>query len=280
MMGSSRRLRIEGTVLKNMNTYIAYFDETGDDGIATTSSDHFILTSLYMPAESWQQNFNLVRSLRKELRDKYGFHVMEEMHTKHFLTDKNPYRNYRWTKEIKREIIKAFTLTIAEMDLKIVNVIIDKRKFKDENYRILENALKYNIQRIENDSEGIWNYLIITDEGRIAPMRKTARAIRSYNPIQSKYSYGFMNQPITNMIEDILEKNSSESYFIQICDFVSFFVHLYFLTEIRKVSLPNRVANVIDDNFVKRVMATLKTSGRINLKANESNQYGLVIYPK
>lgn len=44
------------------------------------------------------------------------------------------------------------------------------------------------------------------DEGRIAPMRKTARAIRSYNPIQSKYSYGFMNQPITNMIEDILEK--------------------------------------------------------------------------
>lgn len=279
-MGSSRRLRIEGTVLKNMNTYIAYFDETGDDGIATTSSDHFILTSLYMPAESWQQNFNLVRSLRKELRDKYGFHVMEEMHTKHFLTDKNPYRNYRWSKEIKREIIKAFTLTIAEMDLKIVNVIIDKRKFKDGNYRILENALKYNIQRIENDSEGIWNYLIITDEGRIAPMRKTARAIRSYNPIQSKYSYGFMNQPITNMIEDILEKNSSESYFIQICDFVSFFVHLYFLTEIRKVSLPNRVANVIDDNFVKRVMATLKTSGRINLKANESNQYGLVIYPK
>lgn len=263
-----------------MNTYIAYFDETGDDGITTKSSDHFILTSLYMPAESWQQNFNLMRSLRKELRDKYGFHVTEEMHTKHFLTDKNPYRNYKWSKEIKQEIIKAFTLTIAEMDLKMVNVIIDKKKFKDGNYQILENALKYNIQRIENDSDGTWNYLIITDEGRIAPMRKTARAIRSYNPIQSKYSYGFMNQPITNMIEDILEKNSSESYFIQICDFVSFFVHLYFMTEIRNVSLPNRVANVIDDNFVKRVMATLKTSGRINLKANESNQYGLVIYPK
>ena len=107
-----------------------------------------------MPAESWQQNFNLMRSLRKELRDKYGFHVTEEMHTKHFLTDKNPYRNYKWSKEIKQEIIKAFTLTIADMDLKIVNVIIDKLKFKDGNYRILENALKYNIQRIENDSDG------------------------------------------------------------------------------------------------------------------------------
>lgn len=35
-----------------MKTYIAYFDETGDDGVTMNSSDHFILTSLYMPAES------------------------------------------------------------------------------------------------------------------------------------------------------------------------------------------------------------------------------------
>ncbi len=115
-----------------MKTYLAYFDETGDDGVTTASSDHFVLTSLYMSAESWQENFNLMRELRKELRDKYGFHVSEEMHTKHFLTDKNPYRKYSWTKEVKQEIIKAFTLVISTMDLKIVNVIIDKTRFKDE----------------------------------------------------------------------------------------------------------------------------------------------------
>ncbi len=263
-----------------MKTYLAYFDETGDDGVTTASSDHFVLTSLYMPAESWQENFNLMRELRKELRDKYGFHISEEMHTKHFLTDKNPYRKYNWTKEVKQEIIKAFTLTISTMDIKIVNVIIDKTKFKDENYQILENALKYNIQRIENDSDGQWNYLIITDEGRIAPMRKTARAIRTFNPIQSKYFRGFINQPIANLIEDIMEKNSSESYFIQMCDFVSFFVHLYFELEHRHKALPKRVANVIDDSFVRKVLVTLKKSGRLNLKANETNQYGLVIYPK
>ncbi|MCM1157680.1 MAG: DUF3800 domain-containing protein [Bacteroidales bacterium] len=145
-----------------MKTYIAYFDKTGDDGVTMASSDHFVLTSLYMPAESWQQNFNLMRGLRKELRDKYGF----------------------------------------------------------------------------------------------------------------------VNQPITNMVEDIMEKNSSESYFIQICDFVSFFIHLYFKVEYRDEVLPNRVANVIDDAFVRRVLVTLKNSGRLNLKANETNQYGLVIYPK
>jgi len=221
-----------------------------------------------------------MRSLRKELRDKYDFHVTEEMHTKHFLTDKNPYRRYNWSKEVKQEIIKAFIHTIADMDLKIINVIIDKTKIKSNKYHILENALKYNIQRIENDSHGQWNYMIITDEGRIAPMRKTARAIRAFNPIQSKYSYGFVNQPIRNMIEDIMEKNSKESYFIQICDFVSFFIHLYFKVEYRQETLPKRVTNVIDEDFVKSVMNTLKKTGHLNLKANEANPFGIVIYPK
>ena len=98
-----------------MKTYIAYFDETGDDGVTINSSDHFILTSLYMPAESWQQNFEKMRILRRELKDKYGFHVSEEMHTKHFLTDKNPYREYHWSKETKQDIIKAFTLSLIHI---------------------------------------------------------------------------------------------------------------------------------------------------------------------
>ena len=124
-----------------MKTYLTYFDETGDDGITTASSDHFILTSIYMPAESWQDNFNKIRELRKNLKEQYGFHISEEMHTKHFLTDKNPYRKYNWSKEQKQEIIVAFTKMIGELNLKIINVIIDKTKIKKEDYPVLENAL-------------------------------------------------------------------------------------------------------------------------------------------
>jgi hypothetical protein len=264
-----------------METRIVYFDETGDDGVTTASSDHFVLTSVYMPAELWQTNFDKMKNLRRELRDKYGFHVSQEMHTKQFLTDKNPYREYGWTPKERQEIIIAFTKVISDMDLKIVNVIIDKTKFKDSDYPVLERALTYNIQRVENDSKADnWNYLIITDEGRLAPMRKTARQIRAFNPVQSKYTYSYTNHPITNMIEDIMEKKSSESYFIQIADFVSYFVHLYFETRVRAKQLPKRVQNVIDVNFVGSVLETLKVHNVLNLKANENNNYGLVIYPK
>ncbi len=50
-----------------METYIAYFDETGDDGVTTASSDSFVLTSLYMSADAWQSNYNKMKAIRSEL---------------------------------------------------------------------------------------------------------------------------------------------------------------------------------------------------------------------
>ena len=261
-----------------MDTRIVYCDETGDDGITSASSNTFTLTSLYMSADSWQDNYDAVKQLRKQLKEEYGFHLNQEMHTKHFLTDKNPYRDYKWTSEQKIDILKKFTIAIASLDIKIINVIIDKDKIITGNYNILETALTYNIQRIENDSNGNWNYLIITDEGRISPMRKTARAIRTFNPIQSQFG-GYINKPIHYLIEDILEKNSKESFFIQICDFVSYFVHLYYKTRYKKESIPNRAQKLIDYKFIGDVMATLKNGNVLNTKAS-SNIHGLVIYPK
>lgn len=82
-----------------METVIAYFDETGDDGFVNSSSDDFILTSIYTKTTSWQKNYNVMKNCRALLKEKYGFHSTVEMHTKNFLTDKNPYRNYGWTKE-------------------------------------------------------------------------------------------------------------------------------------------------------------------------------------
>lgn len=263
-----------------MDTHIAYFDEAGDDGVTTASSSFFVLTSLYMDVKKWQSNFDAIRASRKELRDRYSFHISEELHTKHLLSDKDPYRKYGWSIEQKQNITTVITKCIAELDAQIINVIIDKTKIQKPDYPVLANALTYNIQRIENDSHGNWNYLIISDKGRVGPMRKTARAIRAFNPIQSKYSLGYTNRPINHMIEDILEKDSDESYFIQVCDFVSYIVHLYFKTHYKNEALPNRVAKVIDKGFVGNAMATLKAGGVLNTKASSENEYGLVIYPR
>lgn len=261
-----------------METRIVYCDETGDDGNNTSSSTEFILTSVYMPSSSWQSNFDVIKSLRSELKANFGFHVSQEMHTKHFLTDKMPYRQYGWSSAEKTQILKRFTLVIASLQIQVINVIIDKTAIPACDYSVLDHALTYSIQRIENDSHGEWNFFIITDRGRIAPMKKTARAIRSYNPIQSQFG-GYVNKPIKNMVEDIMEKDSSESYFIQVCDFISYFVHLYYLTRYSRAPIPNRVARLIDRDFIGSVMATFSSGGILNERASRE-KYGLVIYPK
>ena len=104
------------------------------------------------------------------------------------IKEKNLKQKYNWSKDEKQEILKEYTLAINRLDISIINVMIDKRKIQRNDYKILENALKYNIQRIENDSNGKWNYIIITDKGRLSPMKKTARRIKAYNPIHSKFS--------------------------------------------------------------------------------------------
>lgn len=262
-----------------MDTYIAYFDETGDDGANTSSSNQFVLTSIYMNADKWQENFDKVKQCKKLFKEKYGFHTAEEFHTRQLVRDKGMYRSHGWTEEQRREIIREFTVCIASLDIKVVNVIIDKSKIKENDYPVLEKALTYNIQRIENDCGGQWHYIIISDNGRGAPMRRTARAIRAFNPVQSHFG-GFQNAPIKGLLEDILEKDSKESFFIQICDFISFFADLYYRAVDKKESLPNRVGRVVDENYIKRIMATLKDRDVLNLKASSTHPYGFVIYPK
>lgn len=261
-----------------METYIAYFDETGDDGVTTASSDVFVLTSIYMSASNWQKNYDYFRQFREAVKNKYGFHATEEMHTRHFVRDKGKYRDYGWTVEQRREILIHFINAIAALEMKVVNVIIDKNNIQTMDYQVLENALKYNIQRIDNDSRGQWNYLIISDEGRIAPMRKVARKIRAYNPVPSFYG-GVVNHPIQGLIEDILGKNSEESYFIQICDFISYFVNLYYKYVEKNEPLPKRVEQVINKEFIHRAMLYFEKSGILNTKAS-GHKFGLVIYPK
>ena len=86
-------------------TYLVYFDEAGDDGANTLSSKQFVLTSVYLDINIWQNTFNDIRVFRKEMKEKYGLHVTEEIHTKHLVRDKGLYRKYGWNDEQRRQLL-------------------------------------------------------------------------------------------------------------------------------------------------------------------------------
>lgn len=255
---------------------IAYFDESGDDGTINYSSETFILSSVYMNDGDWLENYNKLREFRKSLKDRYNIPVKEEFHTAHFFKDKDPYRNYRFSNTDRYLIIMVYAKIIASLNLKAINTIIDKENINSDDYPVLKNALTYTIQRIENDSN--WKYIIISDKGRISIMKKTARVIRNFNPISSHFDFTYYNSPIKNMIEDILEKDSKESYFIQVSDFISYVVNLYYKYVIKRQQMPKRISSWLKTEDIEKLMEILKSI--FNTQASSSNEYGLVIYPK
>lgn len=255
---------------------IAYFDESGDDGTVNYSSETFILSSLYMQDSDWIENYNKLKSFRKSLKDRFGIPLKEEFHTAHFFKDKDSYRKYNLSDSDRYTIIMVYANVIASLNAKVVNTIIDKKNITTHDYPVLKNSLTYTIQRIENDSS--WKYIVISDKGRISIMKKTARAIRNFNPIISHFDSTYYNNPIKNMIEDILEKDSKESYFIQVCDFISYVINLYYKYVLKKQEMPKRISSWLKLEDIEKIMEILKNV--YNTQASSSNEYDLVIYPK
>ena len=263
--------------------YIAYFDETGDDGFPKYSSELFVLTSVYLNDSEWKDTFSIIREFRKEIKHRYGFPVKLEMHTNRFITDKNPYKKFSWDIATKKKILREYFNMIAGLHIKVINVVINKKNISTQPYEVLDRAFTYNIQRIENDLNKISHdaqskFIIITDEGRVGKMRKTSRRVQIINPIPSKHYDGCYRREIQRLIEDPLPKQSSESYFIQIADFVSYFVFLYSLKKFNNTKWANRVENKISFDEVCEYLGLIK--GVLNLDASRSNEFGIVHYPK
>ena len=250
-------------------------DESGDPGVSDKSSERFILTSVYMPSDLWQANFDVCRNMRTKLKEDFGFPMHVEMHTKHFLTDKNPYRDFQWTREQKREILNIFIQAVADMTMKSVNVIIERNGRYAET--ALETAVTFSIQRVENDSlENNWFYTLVSDNGCVGTMRKIARKIRIVNMVPSRYPPGYYNAPVKRLVEDVFEKDSRDSYFIQVADFISYYVNLYVKSVERQEPLPGRVSSIISQEDVRNAFDIWKERNRLNLKSNKHSEYGFV----
>jgi hypothetical protein len=263
--------------------YIAYFDESGDDGIINSSSEFFILTSVYMHFQSWKSNFERIHSFRKQIKETYGLPIYLEMKGKDLLLNKRPIRSFNLSQERRMEILDQLVSCITTLNLSCINVIINKSKITGFEYDILDNALNYNIQRIENDISNMGpehRFLIISDEGRVGKMRKTTRRIQRINWIPSKFSTSSYRKEIEKLIEDPLPKDSKDSYFIQIADLISWLAFLYSKRMIVNSRWANRLENLLTFSQIQNWLNLLKDNNILNIRASNDNEYGFVIYPK
>lgn len=257
--------------------YISYFDEAGDDG-NPGSSPLFVLSSIYLHHQNWKDAYSKIYDFRSYLRKTYGLHLKTEIHTRQFMLNKGNYQNLGFNDQKRFAICKEFAEFIGGLPIKSIHVVINKTKIAKPDYDVLKNALTYNIQRIENDllrTDPTTKFLMITDEGRLGKMRKISRRIQKINFIPSQFNPSAYRNEIKLMIEDPLPKQSNESYWIQIVDFLSYIVYLY---ETKEKGIPWAGRLKLTPIELDQIMELLNPI--FNNKASASHKFGFVTYPK
>lgn len=259
--------------------FLVYIDESGDDGFPSYSSPIFVLTACYFKEESFHSNFNLIKDFRKNLKDKYGLYTGIELHLRELIQNKKPYTGIGLTKDIRQKIVEDIFdfIAIPELDVKFINVAIDKTGISNTGINILDTTLKYLIRRIDNDmrSGESQDFLCISDEGRVQIMNKTARKMRKIAFVPSLLGGTLGNKPISLMVEDILEKSSKESYFIQLSDCVSRIINLYTMRNICNPHLDwsRKTRKFLSYGDEIRLLDKIKK--KLNLKASSTDIYGI-----
>jgi hypothetical protein len=261
---------------------IAYYDEAGDDGFPSYSSPMFALSAVYMHYLQWRPNFERIQEFRRGLKRDFGLPVKLEMHTKYFILGKKPYRSIRIAEQDRIQVLDLFADLIGSLQLKIINVVINKANLPPHWTGVLDTALKFSVQRIENDLDPTQNpearFMIITDPGRVGAMRATTRRVQRINYIPSRFGSGPYRREITALIEDPIQKDSKESYFIQLADFLSFVVYLYAHFELGVGQLHGRMPGAVDAAKVRDWMDRMRPV--LNTKAAGDDQYGVKVYPR
>jgi hypothetical protein len=227
-----------------LHMYLAYYDESGDDGHPHTSSPLFTLSVAYQHHLAWKDNYETVKKFKRQLAHDFPFPFHQELHTREFILNKKPYNQSNIADADRAHVIDLYCELCAQLDLKIINVVIVKSRFYKSKVNVLDLALTFSVQRIENDLAPIPQnrFMIVTDWGRVGKMRKTTRRVQKINFIPSKFGPTPRRQEIQKLIEDPLPKDSSESYFLQVADLSACVVSLYAVITQHVGNLPKTVA--------------------------------------
>ena len=243
--------------------HLLYYDEAGDDGFPRYSSALFALSSLYVHYLNWRPAHDAIVQFRRSLRARPGgLPVKLEIHARQLLLNKAPYRDLGLTDQQRIDIITGACDLIGSLPVRSVNVVIVKPRIVRQDYGVLDKALTYSIQRVENDLAPIQNpqrrFLIITDSGRVGAMRKTARRVQRVNYIPSQFGPLARQLPIQGLIEDPMPKDSNQSHFVQLCDVIAFVVYAYGVFHTGHGTLARRLQPLVTQARVRNWLLRLR----------------------
>lgn len=211
-----------------------YVDESGDTGLASSPTEHFVLTGLVVHESDWNEYLDRLIAFRRRMRDAHDLRLREELHASRLLS--RPGTLVRIKKNDRLAIIRAFANELATLtNVRLICVHVDKRA-KPPDYDVFEKAWTALIQRFSNTVtyRNFPGGFDLAETGMVFPddtdqnkLKRLLIRLRRYNPVpnQAQFGVGYRNLPISRVIEHPSFRDSEESYFVQAADLAAFLLY-------------------------------------------------------
>lgn len=190
--------------------HIVYLDESGD----TTMG---ILTALVIPVQTWQENFEIIKKFRKELKKTDGISLHTEFHAWKFVSGRGRLGDRIIGKYRRCCIFRETCLLLKKMPgARLFNASLPMGQ-EEQAFEWLMNRIQRTMQAWDS------HCIIVSDEGKEAAYTRIARRMHVFNPVPSSiYAGSSRNIVIDRIVEDPFFKKSERSYFIQLVDFCAY----------------------------------------------------------
>ena len=248
--------------------YIAYVDESGDDGHNVTITSYFTLSGIILADSNWKIFLEKVKAFRQGLKRDFGLPLRADLRATDLWRNSGDFRKLSLSYANRTRVFRRTAEFLRySQEVAILTVSIDKGSPQlQSTIKIGEAAWTMFLQRYENwllakQDLGI----IVNDEGHDKMVRRLSRKMRVYNPIPSHYG-GYYQAPVVKIIEDPFSRHSQHSYFVQLADMSTY------LARLRHDHTAKQVKYEIHKLY-KRIKP------RYILEASRKDNYGFVIYP-
>lgn len=204
--------------------HIYYVDESYDQ---TT----FIVSSVRVDVLEWKAVLERIKQFRAHLRTSYGIKLKSELHAHTFVRHCSDGVSTRVLSIAeRRQIFEECIDFIATLPIEIINVCLPLQKFGGRSNEAHFQAIDRLFNRIQTNvsrAHPLSHALVIFDKGKEQQITKLSRRLAVFNYIPSQYGAWpggakAKNIATDRIIEDPIFRESRDSYFLQLADFVAY----------------------------------------------------------
>jgi hypothetical protein len=199
--------------------YLAYLDESGDQGWGAGSSSWFILSCMLIHENNWLQSLDRIITLRKHLKDRWGIPPRAELKSEYFRWGNGAFTGLDIGLRDRMNIYKdVMEYQASSLDSRVFATAIKKGLIKDKSKDARHWAWTFTLQRIDRFcTDAKEHAMILPDRGHAPFIRKLLRGMRRHHSIEG-YFGGKLDIPTQLIVEDPVDRLSKESYLIQVAD--------------------------------------------------------------